>query len=438
MPDRVIRVATDADVAGAGVLTAEAYRADGLVGDSDDHLGELLDSARRAREATLLVALVPTETAPVGTVTCAPAGSVYAEIAEPGEVEVRMLAVAPAWRRQGIAEALTRAAMLEAVRLGARGVVLPTLEAMTGAHRLYRRLGFARVPARERHHENIGLQVYTWVVPRGPGLRIETAMWRPCGVRDVDGWRLGLSGGFTRRANSVVALAAPEDVPGSIVEVERIYAAHGLPPVFRVCAQSSPEGLDELLLERGYGEVSCTLVMVRERLDELAGMAELAAAAAAGIAAAHATGVVHETFGGQDRPEARSGISFVVTETPDEEWLSGWLAAKAGEPVDRRVAAAIVSGARAIYVRATNGGETVAVIRAALEQEWVGLSCLVVEPATRRAGIGRAITLEALRLAAGLRAERAFVQVAESNAPAIALYGQLGFDPADRYHYRER
>lgn len=468
MAEHVIRVATDADFAAAGQLTAEAYLADGLIGDDDGYLGELLDAARRAREATLLVAVLPAaallgggpsdgplggqlggqsggssaddaETVPVGTLTLAPAGSYYAETAEPGELEVRMLAVAQAARRRGIAEALTRAAMLEAVRVGARGIVLSTLEAMTGAHRLYRRLGFVRAPDRDWRYEDTALRVYTWKVPRGPGLRIEAALWRPVEVRDVDGWRVGLSSGFTRRANSVVALDSPADVAGSISEVEKIYAARGQPATFRVCAQSTPEGLDELLSARGYREVSHTLVMVRGRLDELAGLAELAAAAATGAAAAHSE---HGSgrAGGPDTSELTPtprGISFVASETPDDRWLAGWLAVRGGGAGNERAAAAIVSGSRAIYVRASNGGTTIGVIRAALEQEWVGVSCLVVEPSARGAGIGRALTLEALRLAGARGAERAFLQVAESNEAAIALYAQLGFAPAERYHYRE-
>ena len=426
MVDRVIRVAAgDEDVAAAGALTAEAYHADGLIDDGDGYRAELLDAARRAREATLLVALVPADPsaadragapgqALVGTLTLAPAGSSYAEIAEPGELEVRMLAVAPEARRRGIAEALTRAAMLQAVTAGARRVVLSTLEAMTAAHRLYDRLGFVRVPDRDWQHEGVVLRVYTWDVPRGPGARVETAGWHPRQVRDVGGWQVGISGGFTRRANCVVALAEPDDVPGSIDEVERVYAGEGLPPIFRVCAQSMPEDLDDMLRARGYREVSPTLVMVRDHLEELADVAGLAVLG------------------------ARSDIGSVVADTPDRDWVTGWLQLKGAAAVDPDLAAALLSGTRAVYVRADQSSATVGVVRAALEQDWAGLSCLEVHPDARRRGTGRAVTLEALRAAAGLGARRAFLQVVESNEAAIALYGQLGFRPAERYHYRQR
>jgi ribosomal protein S18 acetylase RimI-like enzyme len=420
MPDLLIRVATDDDVAAAGALTAQAYHTDGLVTDGDDYVDELMDAVRRAREASLLVALTPTDTAQdvggedddvpalVGTLTIAPAGTSYAEIAEPGEVELRMLAVAPWARRRGIAEALMRAAMREAVTLRARRVVLSTLEEMSSAHRLYDRLCFTRVPDRDWHHEDVALRVYTWDVPPGPGARAEAAVWPPREVHDVDGWRVGLAGGFTRRANSVLALSEPRDVKAAVREVEKIYARAGQPAVFRVCAQSEPWDLDDVLAGRGYREVAPTLVMVRSGLAEVA------------------------------LPFESPGLEVVVSQTPDEAWLSRWLDVKSSAPVDHEVAAGLVSGSPALYLTARDGYGPVAVIRAALVDDWVALSCLAVDTRARRRGIGRALTRAALHEAVERGARQAFLQVEESNEAAIEMYADLGFTPAERYHYRQR
>ena len=129
----VIRVARPDDVAAAGALTAEAYVADGLLEDDDEYATELRDARRRAAEAVLLVAVAGTEDgreAVVGSITVAPYGSSYAEIAEPGEVELRMLAVAPEARHHGLAAQLMRAAQREALARDARRLVLSTLDAM--------------------------------------------------------------------------------------------------------------------------------------------------------------------------------------------------------------------------------------------------------------------------------------------------------------------
>jgi ribosomal protein S18 acetylase RimI-like enzyme len=206
----------------------------------------------------------------------------------------------------------------------------------------------------------------------------------------------------------VLALAEPSDVTAAVGEVERIYARAGQPSVFRVCAQSEPWDLDEILDRRGYREVAPTLVMVR---------AELGAVAA---------------------PFESAGLQCTVADAPDEDWLSRWLDVKSSAPVDHGVAAALVSGCRALYLTARDGYGPVGVIRAALVDDWVALSCLAVDSRARRRGIGRALTRAALHEAVHHGAGRAFLQVEESNEAAIEMYADLGFTPAERYHYRQR
>jgi len=53
---------------------------------------------------------------------------------------------------------------------------------------------------------------------------------------------------------------------------------------------------------------------------------------------------------------------------------------------------------------------------------------LAVDPACRRRGLARALVIEALRLASTAGARKAYLEVAESNMPAISLYAALGFE----------
>lgn len=57
---------------------------------------------------------------------------------------------------------------------------------------------------------------------------------------------------------------------------------------------------------------------------------------------------------------------------------------------------------------------------------------LAVLPDFRRAGLGRALMQAALRLAALQGAEVMFLEVAERNTPARALYAALGFEEVGR------
>ena len=86
----------------------------------------------------------------VGSVLLHPSGSV---IARPGGgsvalawPEVRLLAVAPAARGQGVGAALMQACIRRARNAGAAALTLHTTEIMQAAMRLYERIGFVRAP----------------------------------------------------------------------------------------------------------------------------------------------------------------------------------------------------------------------------------------------------------------------------------------------------
>jgi ribosomal protein S18 acetylase RimI-like enzyme len=148
--DIVIRRAGPGDYAPLGEITANAYLEDGLLdfGEADAYLGELRDVARRAAAAEVLAAVEGERV--VGGVTFVPSGGPMADIARPGEAEIRMLAVAHAARGRGVGEALVRACADRARAVeGCVRVVLSTQRTMRTAHRLYERLGFVRTPERD-------------------------------------------------------------------------------------------------------------------------------------------------------------------------------------------------------------------------------------------------------------------------------------------------
>ncbi|MFJ3303017.1 GNAT family N-acetyltransferase [Streptomyces sp. NPDC086549] len=148
--DIVIRPAAPAEYTTLGEITAQAYLQDGLLtfGESDWYLGELKDVAKRAAAADVLVAVADDEV--LGGVTFVPSGGPMADIARPGEAEIRMLAVGHSARGRGAGEALVRACVERARAVeGCTGIVLSTQHVMHAAHRIYERLGFVRVPERD-------------------------------------------------------------------------------------------------------------------------------------------------------------------------------------------------------------------------------------------------------------------------------------------------
>ena len=79
------------------------------------------------------------------------------------------------------------------------------------------------------------------------------------------------------------------------------------------------------------------------------------------------------------------------------------------------------SGDRVVAVLPDARGE------AAVDGDWVGVHGLAVEPRARRRGLARTVVAGLLDWAASRGATTAWLHVEVDNAPAIALYGQLGF-----------
>jgi predicted N-acetyltransferase YhbS len=144
----VIRPARPEEYAQVGQLTADAYRADGLLAAADhpvesSYEAKLLDAARRAREAELWVAAEDREI--LGTVTWCPPGSPWRQLAlRDDQAEFRMLSVAPAGRRRGVGRAMVEACLSRARRDRMSEVVIWSHPLMTGAHRLYLTMHFER------------------------------------------------------------------------------------------------------------------------------------------------------------------------------------------------------------------------------------------------------------------------------------------------------
>jgi ribosomal protein S18 acetylase RimI-like enzyme len=142
-----IRPATPAELPAVADLCVAAY-VPFLAGDHE-YMAALRDVAGRAAAAELLVAADPHAGSLLGTVTFVPDGGPLGEIARPRETEFRMLAVDPSAQGRGVGTALTRHVLDDSRRRAKEGVVCSSLPGMHAAHRIYRRLGFARAPERD-------------------------------------------------------------------------------------------------------------------------------------------------------------------------------------------------------------------------------------------------------------------------------------------------
>ncbi|MGN2636693.1 GNAT family N-acetyltransferase [Nocardia takedensis] len=142
-----IRTAGPRDFEAVGELTLEVYVGEGYVRRHSPYVRELADTPHRAEHAQILVA--EHEGRVLGSLTVARPASPYADIARPGELEFRMLAVSKAARGLGVGTALVDKVIEIARAEDFDAVVLTTMPAMLDARRIYDRLGFAAVPERD-------------------------------------------------------------------------------------------------------------------------------------------------------------------------------------------------------------------------------------------------------------------------------------------------
>jgi ribosomal protein S18 acetylase RimI-like enzyme len=141
-----VEAARPADFARIAELTVGVYVDGGLA--TPDYAPELADVAGRAGRSELLVVRDDVGHV-VGSVALVLAGDFGNVVESDDEAAFRMLVVDPGVQGRGIGELLVRTCLDRARAAGKRRMVLSTDPLMTAAHRLYERLGFARLPERD-------------------------------------------------------------------------------------------------------------------------------------------------------------------------------------------------------------------------------------------------------------------------------------------------
>ena len=216
-----------------------------------------------------------------------------------------------------------------------------------------------------------------------------------------NGWLFRMSGGYTKRANSVNAADAGASFEGVRGAAETFYAQHGLPTVFRLSPLAPPEA-DRELADAGYAFFDPTQV----------------ARATLSAAAPHA--------------------SVNISAAPSADWLDGIAAANGIASTNHELHHAMVRSIALPSAFATlqDHGEAIGFGLAVLERGAVGLYDIVVAPHRRGQGHGRVLTCALMQWGRTKSAESAYLQVREQNEIARRLYAQLGFEDFYGYHYR--
>lgn len=228
--------------------------------------------------------------------------------------------------------------------------------------------------------------------------------WRGLDTDRLGDWLLRAAGGWTGRANSVLPLGDPGlPLDAALDRTSAWYRERGLPPRFQVPLPVGGE-LDAALEARGWALVNPSHVM---------------------------TGAVETVLAALT--ERRDLPPVALADAPTDDWLAAYHY-RGGSLPD--VAAAVLVNADApVFASVVEGGRTVAIGRAVVDEGWMGLTAMEVDPGVRRRGLGRHLLRGLLAWARG-RATCTYLQVAGENAAAIALYRSVGYAHHHDYRYR--
>jgi len=144
----VVRPVEPHDTARLGEVLAEAYVAGEVIPPDDWYATALRDVDGRLPHVVAVLAAYDGEDV-LGGITLVEAGTPEAEVAVAGELEIRMLAVAPQHQGRRVSLDLLAAAEELGRARGYAALVLSSLPQMSPAHRMYARYGFDRVPERD-------------------------------------------------------------------------------------------------------------------------------------------------------------------------------------------------------------------------------------------------------------------------------------------------
>lgn len=219
-------------------------------------------------------------------------------------------------------------------------------------------------------------------------------------------WMARFAHGYTKRANSIHSLdpADDSDAGGRIDRLAEHYRARGLRPVFRLTPLAGA-AISSALDAKGWdlNEPSQVLSMALSKRQRL-------------------VSAPTKYFEPTD-PEWRQLQGAMAAYPPQTSQTLGMILDRLAVP------------ARGVIVY-DEAYQPAGAALAVLAQNIAVFLNVVVDPAKRGQGFGRAVMHAGLNWTSQMGATGAAIQVLADNAPALSLYRSLGFADSYGYHYR--
>jgi len=230
--------------------------------------------------------------------------------------------------------------------------------------------------------------------------------WQALNARWLGRWLLRAANGWTGRANSVLPLGDPgPPLDAALGEVTAWYGERGLRPRFQVPLPARAR-LDDALAERGWIASNPTAVLTADVAVTLVTL------------------------------PPRDDLPAVTLEpVPSAGWLTAYHY-RGGTELPEFAVRMMTAAARPVFASAADSGTVVAVARGVVDRGWLGVTAVEVAPTHRRRGLATHVMRALLDWASRHRATGVYLQVAEENEAALALYERLRFARHHRYRYR--
>jgi N-acetylglutamate synthase len=230
---------------------------------------------------------------------------------------------------------------------------------------------------------------------------ISAAGWRAAETGSVGGWLLRASGGFTGRGNSVLPLRAPGmPLDEALTQARAWYHDRGLPLRLQLPSEAR-RLLDAALGERGWPIQYGALVMAA-RLDRV-----------------HA--------------DARPDVQVRLDATPDDPWYARY---RDGAGASDAARGLLTRHDNVVFASVREGDRCVAIGRGAIDEGWLGVTAVEVDGAYRRTGLAGTVMAALWQWARSRGTQRGYLQVADDNDVAIAMYTGFGYWVHHDYRYR--
>jgi len=227
--------------------------------------------------------------------------------------------------------------------------------------------------------------------------------WPALETRHSHGWVQRFAGGYTKRANSINALAPDSKFTPNVKDaLEVAYRERGQTPVWRLTPLAPPDA-DRVLAGAGYRRIDESLVQVAPIDRRFAADPEVQIAAA-----------------------------------PSPVWLAGFAEQSPVAPAHRETMARMLTSIAApvAFASVEDAEGPMAFALGVADGEHVGVFDVLVAPRARRRGLARRLTCSIVAWGKAHGVRLAYLQVVATNEAALPLYRSLGFETLYSYSYR--